>query len=508
MQGARAIGARQDAEPISSQPPRARYDGRVLRHLAAAPWPFLLLLACMPFCGACADTKDERPDIVVVVMDTARPDYLSVYGHPRGTSPFLEEFARSGTVYDRAYSTSCWTLPAHASLFTGAAPQKHGATQTRPSLGPELPVLAEELAAAGYRTGGFSANAWVSKTSGLARGFEVFEDRWRRTESPDAGPDVHPTVVAVRDWLSKEDGRPEFLFVNLIEPHMPFKPSWEHAAPFFAAREAWRTAIEALFPSSKPPSFLTVRHYAGKDPISKLEWEWMRALYEGDLRQTDAVVGALVKAVDARRRGRETLVFVLSDHGENLGDHGHVSHVFNLYDSNLRIALLARGPGFAAGARESKLAGIRDLHPTILKAAGAAHAQGAGHDALDLRAPLPEQRLLAAALDYPRLSLETFPDEIERGKELDPWRRELEAAISARWKLIRGSDGSCEAFDLLEDPREERPVPCARLDQDTRRALEAWLDLQKAQTAAGAGPAAAPADAATRDALRALGYVE
>lgn len=484
--------------------------GSHLKAGASAPAPFAraLLCACLALLAACGAADDARPDIVVVVMDTARPDYLSVYGHPRPTSPFLEEFARQGVVYERAYSTSCWTLPAHASLFTGASPQKHGATQAKPSLGPELPVLAEQLAAAGYRTGGFSANAWVSRTSGLARGFETFEDKWRRAESPDAGPDVHPTVVAVREWLAKDDARPRFMFVNLIEPHMPFKPSWENASPFFAAREVWRAAMEALFPSSKPPSFLTVRHYAGKDPLSQLEWEWMRALYEGELRQTDAVVGALVKAVDARAAGRETLVFVLSDHGENLGDHGHVSHVFNLYDSNLRIALLARGPGFAPGMRERKLAGIRDLHPTILKAAGVRPAGDAGHDALDLRGPLPEQRLLGASLDHPRLSLESFPDEIESGKELDPWRRSLEAAISSRWKLVRGSDGSCEAYDLPADPREEHPVPCDQLDPGTRRALEAWLDLLQADTAAGSGPAAVPQDAATRDALRSLGYVE
>lgn len=464
----------------------------------------VLVAACAASCGA---EPDQRPDIVLIVMDTARPDYLSVYGHPRPTAPFLEEFAKDATVYERAYSTSCWTLPAHASLFTGEAPQVHGADQRTPSLGPELPTMAERLAAAGWRTGGFSANAWVAKSTGLARGFETFEAHWRRTEAPDPSASEHRTTTAVKAWLARDDGRPNLLFVNLIEPHAPYRPRWEHAAPFFALETAWEAATQALFPPGRAPNFLTVRHYLGREPLRELEWQWMRALYEGDLRHTDAIVKELVQAVDAHRNGRPRLVFVLSDHGENLGDHGHLGHVFNLYDSNLRIVLLARGPGFEPGKREGRLVGIRDLHPTVLAAAGL-DARRADGEALDLRGPLPEQRLLSAALDDPRLTIETFPDEVEGDPALARHKRALDAAISTRWKVIRGSDGSCETFDLLADPREQSPLDCATLDEATRQGLEAWIEMQKARRKGDATPASAPQDPATRDALRGLGYVE
>ena len=483
------------------------------RAVTAAGYYRVVLLRLLFFASAalasaaCNRGPDTRPDLVVIVMDTARPDYLSVYGHPRPTSPFLVEFAQQGTVYERAYSTSCWTLPAHASLFTGAAPQVHGANQTTPVLGPQLPVLAEQLQEAGYRTAGFSANAWVSKSSGLARGFESFANQWRRAEGAEAPAGEHHTVSGVKEWLAQADQRPSFLFVNLIEPHAPYRPSWEHAAPFFALQTAWDAATQALFPKGRSPNWLTVRHYWGSNPLQELEWQWMRALYEGELRETDAIVRDLVAAVDAAPSGRPRLVYVLSDHGENLGDHGHISHVFNLYDSNVRIVLLGRGPGIAAGKRDTQLVGIRDLYPTLLAAAGLP-APASNGETYDLRGPLPEQRLLGAALDVPKLTIESFPDEMERAPQLEMHKRELEAVISARWKMIRGSDGSCLAFDLLADPHESHPVPCAELEPSVRTGLDAWLDLQRQRRVGDATPTSAPQDPATRAALQSLGYVE
>src|SRR5678816_3797646 len=119
-------------------------------------WIARFATVCALALFACCSRTPPPPNVVVIVLDTARPDYLSVYGHPQPTSPFLEEFARSGVRYDCAYSTSSWTLPAHASLFTGLLPESHGATQNHPKLDEELPVLAERLAQKGYRTAGIS----------------------------------------------------------------------------------------------------------------------------------------------------------------------------------------------------------------------------------------------------------------------------------------------------------------------------------------------------------------
>ncbi len=459
--------------------------------------------------GAGCSQPDTRPNVVVVVLDTARPDYMSAYGHPRPTTPFLERFAAQGTRFDRAYSVSCWTLPAHVSLFTGEPPNVHKAQQLDARVNAALPLLAEDLRAAGYQTAGFSNNVWISTRNGLARGFDHFVDRWQRRARRADAPEEDPTVADLREWLARRDAeRPAFVFVNLIQPHMPYWPPWEAAEPFLESRADWESAVEGLFPPSKPPALTTVRHYAGRQPLDAGEWRQMRGLYEGDLRVCDEVTRAIVAAVDASLDPTNTLVFLLSDHGENLGDHEHVSHIFNLYESNLRIALLARGPGFAPGAHESRLVQITDLHPTIRRAAGL--VPHAGSAAIDLRGPLPGERLLYAELDYPHITLTSFPDAMRAdGGPLDRHKRSLVAAVGTRWKMIRGSDGSLEVYDLLADPNETRPVPAPRIEAHTGAALEAFLEISAAAGAsAGPGTPHMPTDPATLDALRALGYTQ
>lgn len=469
------------------------------------PW---ILAAALTLGAASCGQRDARPNVVVIVMDTARPDYLSVYGHPRPTTPFLDSLAHSATRYDRAYSTSCWTLPSHASLFSGEPNEVHGTAQANTQFPADLPLAAQQLGQAGYQTAGFSNNPWISKTTGLDRGFETFVDRWRgASEQP--RPAGHPTVAAISEWIgSKRDAeRPAFVFVNLTEPHMPYRPPFAHAEDFVASEAEWRRSIDDLFPPKSGASGLMVRHYARTEPLAAEDWPRLSSLYEGELRACDDVVRQIVQSLDAALDPENTLLFVLSDHGENLGDHDHVNHVFNLYESNLRIALLARGPGFRRGAHEDRLVQITDLHPTILAAAGLAPT--GSRDALDLRGELPRERVLRASLDWPKITLTVFPDPLSAdGGPLDRYKRALSAAVSPRWKMIRGSDGSVEVYDLLTDPDETRPVALQETEPRIHAALQAFLDRTdqarpRSEDGDGAG---LPTDPATLDALRALGY--
>ncbi len=449
---------------------------------------------------------ESRPNVVVIVMDTVRPDYLSVYGHPRPTSPFLDGLATASTRYDRAYSTSCWTLPAHASLFSGEPPEVHRTAQSNTHFPADLPLLAEQLAAAGYQTAGFSNNPWVSSTTGLDRGFESFRDR-ARLAAANAGDGVHPTVGAISEWIASERDveRPAFVFVNLIEPHMPYRPTWSSAEEFFAAEQDWRQAMTDLFPPRSGAAGLIVRHYGRTEPLHDTDWPRLAALYEGEVRACDDVVRQIVTKLDAALDPKDTLLFVLSDHGENLGDHDHVNHVFNLYESNLRIALLARGPGFERGAHESRLVQITDLEPTILAAAGL--PIDASRTAIDLRAEMPSQRVLRASLDWPKITLTVFPEAMRAdGGPLDRYKHGLAAAVTPRWKLIRGTDGTIEAYDLEADPDETHAVDLSQVDPRTFAALQAYLDHTDAAESAGGDGKGLPEDAATLEALRALGY--
>ncbi|MBK7876122.1 MAG: sulfatase [Planctomycetes bacterium] len=463
-----------------------------------------LLVALFLIAFALGCSKSKPPNVVIVVLDTARPDKLSVYGDPRPTSPFLDEFALQATAYERAYASSGWTLPAHATLFTGTLPSVHHATQTNPKLAPDVATLAEELSKAGYATGGFSNNPWVAEHTGLARGFQRFVDKWEKRDRANDDPGAHPTVQSVRAWLdeTKQEAQPFFLFVNLIEPHMPYLPPLSAAAPFFPNAEAAASAANRFFEKGKPFG-VTARHYQGDAPLSKEEWAELEALYAGELRYTDTIVRAIVSAVDTRVKGEDTLVFLVSDHGESFGDHGHISHNFHLYDSNVRVALLARGPGIASGARETKLAQLADVFATAMAAAGrapSAHCVGA-----DLRKPLSGARVLYAALDQPVISLGALPEPVRASGKLTRYERELEAVIGPRWKLIRGSDGSEELYDLLADPQEERPLPAS---DDTSAFVGSARGVIEAVRASGStsGRSGVTDDPRVRESLKSLGY--
>lgn len=473
--------------------------------LAAMPISFRILagfFVLLPGAGfvacGCSESK-PRPNVVVIVMDTARPDYFSAYGHPRPTTPFLEEFAENATRFDRAYSTSSWTLPAHASLFSGLLPEDHGAVQGNPVVDASVPLLAERLRAAGYQSAAISENIWISPKVGITRGFEHYV----RSRHMKQGAS-YATVEALRSWLtSKRDPtRPFFAFVNLIDPHMPYRPGDADVAPFTSDVAGAHAASAGFFPPGKP-AFTTERHYTRKLPLSEPEWTKLRALYEGDLRATDAVVRALVTAVDENSSPAGTLIFVLSDHGENLGDHDHISHVFNVYDSNLRIALFARGPGFEGGTVDTSLTQITDLYPTILHAAGLEPEPSSV--GLDLRTDRSANRVLVSSLDFPTISLGTFPPSVRQdGGPLDAYKRTLQAGIFGRWKLIVDSRGSAELFDILADPHERTPLQVSQVESATMLELRAALEAANQRAQANQSPL--PMDAEMRAELKNLGY--
>ncbi len=464
----------------------------------------LLALLAGAFAASCSHPP-AQPNVVVLVLDTVRPDYLSAYGHARPTSPFLEGFAAAATRYDQAWSTSPWTLPAHASLFSGTLPAFHRATQSTEHVAADVPLLAERLQRQGYQTVCLTNNNWISKATGLERGFELHRDQWSIRGRRRSTGEGHPTVQALREWFAsaRRPDAPFFLFVNLTDAHMPYLPHWEEAQPFFESKEAWLRAVNELFPDTG--AALLARNYSGQPPDERQLAE-LRALYEGALLRTDRITEALLKLVDAHSDPKNTLVFVLSDHGENLGEHGQLSHIFNLYDTNLRIALLARGPGFAAGAHEARPVQITDVYPTVLRAAGLAPEPGCV--GLDLRGPLPAERALGASLERPVVSLGSFPEALLKSGALARFDRSLEAARFRTGKQIVGSDGGTERYDLAHDPEELHPLEALEpaLERETAQAIAAVRALWTARAKAEV-QGSATKDDQTRKGLKELGYV-
>jgi arylsulfatase A-like enzyme len=471
-----------------------------VRRPSASPAIGTLALAALALV-ACGPVPQDPPNLVLIVMDTARPDYMSVYGYERPTTPFLEQFAAQGRRFDRAWSVSSWTLPSHASMLTGRLPAAHGAYWHRQEVSQETPLIAERLHAAGYQTAGFSTNILVSHQTGFDRGFDRFDPPFV-LKDPELGS-PHRVLPTIESWLADERDpeRPFFLFVNLIDPHLPYLPPWEMAAPFFESRAQWQADIERFFPSRDPRELLN-RHYRRERPLGDEEWQALVRLYEGDLRWTDAIAGGIVAAVDAIADPADSAVLIVSDHGENLGDHGHLAHVFNLYDSNLEVALLARGRGFAPGSRDDRAAQLTDVYPTLLALAGLEIEPGL--DGHDLRRPPLAQRVLSASLEFP--AIESFDDRTRATGALAPYQRELIAARSDRYKVIRSTAGDEEIYDLERDPGEERPLP-ASFDVAEVQALRRQLDATDFPGGTPFGGATPEFDDETLRQMRELGYI-
>ncbi len=452
------------------------------------------------------------PNLLLVVMDAVRASSLEVYGCDRPTSPFLREFAETACTYERAHATSCWTLPSHASMFTGLDADDHRVGTDRWSLDQvATPTLAEHLRERGYATVAASANPWVGQAFGFGRGFDSFIESWRAGSLPDltsdalrtgrvsaadrarriaaAGPAAIVSAVPaaamaarrrsghsasgqltrrlVHAFASAGD-RPVFGFINLLDAHLPRRPPARH-----------RAAVDAS-PARSPHPW----EYAGglAEPPDRAA---LLALYHASVRQSDEQVGRLVTAVDRVSR-RPTMIVITADHGENVCDHGLMDHQFSLHQTVLHVPLLVRAPDRAgAGSRSSGLVSLSDVFELVGE--GRQPPQRTSVSAAYLQAQPPIERLRAR---YPRGSFD----------RLD---RRLRAVVhDDGHKLIWASDGAHEAYDLTVDPTEIRNLwPNPDLAEQLDRLAPSDL------AAAPGTPAVTGDDHNTEAALRALGYL-
>ena len=403
---------------------------------------------------ACGSPRERPQSAVLVSIDTLRADRVGCYGRADAGTPALDRLARSGTRFADASAPSPVTLPSHASLFTGLDPLRHRVRHNgRFALDAKSATLAEGLARAGLRAGAFVGSVVLAERFGLARGFERYTSPPTRSAPAIFYLGQRPAAEVnadALDWIDGLGDAPFFLFVHYMEPHSPFEPPEPERSRF-----------------------------AG-DP------------YQGEVAAADRALGELLEGLEARGRLREALVIAVGDHGESLGDHGELAHGLFLYQSTLRVPLIAAGPGVRAGRVVEEPVGLVDMAPTLLEALGAAPL------------PSPDGRSLWPALGGEplpadrRLYAETFLPRYDHG-----WS-ELRALRRGPLKYVEAPRP--ELYSLESDPAEARNLLEAEPDLAGELAGELARRVARHERS-GSGPAPAPPTAAERAALDALGYL-
>lgn len=435
------------------------------------PRRFLLLVLSLPlFCSSShfwvlgsVQSREERPrDVLIVTIDTLRADRLGVYGYSKIKTPNLDRLAKSGVLFENATAQAPLTPPSHASIFTGTYPTVHQVRDTGSSiLGPSHLTLAEVLKDRGWETAAFVGAAVLGRVFGLDQGFETYDDEIDQDSSQQNSQQfglavsrspyrrAGEVVDRALNWLqSRSAEKPYFLWVHVFDPHTPYDPP----APF--------NEIESP--------------------------------YDGEVAYVDRELGRLFDAVRNQSAGGGTLISVLSDHGESLGEHGEYTHGVFLYESVMHIPWMMAGPGVPKGLRVEQQARTVDLVPTILSLLGIEVppvCQG-----LSL-VPSFSGKRTGTTYSYS----ETLHPKIHMG-----WA-ELRAIRSNRWKYIRAPRS--ELYDLRADPSEEEnviarfPVIAKRLENQLREVVSFGVPEMPEQVQLTA------VDAETEARLRSLGYV-
>ncbi|MFN2387383.1 MAG: sulfatase-like hydrolase/transferase [Thermoanaerobaculia bacterium] len=402
---------------------------------------------------SCARGHSQRPDripraenVLVVTVDTLRADRVGAHGSRAGATPHIDALARRGIVFERAFTTAPLTLPAHVSLFSGLLPVHSGVRVNGTDRVPaEVPLLAEQLRAAGFATGAAVGSFVLRSETGIARGFAAYDESFAanagRKGKWEGERRAEEVVERALGWLDRTGPERFFLWVHLFDPHAPYAPP----APY-------------------------AERFAGRP-------------YDGEVAYADACLGRLLQGMTERGRVEQTLIVVAGDHGESLGEHGEATHGVFLYDATLRVPLILVPPENAPASRVAAPVSLVDVAPTVREAAGLAPSVS---DGTSLLRP-SDDRIVLAESNYPAVLLGWSP---------------LRAARSATKKYVEAPRP--EFYDLTADPAETRNA-FRREDEAMRRLARAMERRRFSAPARAAASSGSDPEVARR--LASLGYL-
>ncbi len=403
---------------------------------------------CLASCRTIQPVAQFRDaPVILISIDTLRADRLPMYGYERGSTPELDALRRDSLVFEDVYSHTPLTLPSHASLLTGLLPTHHGVRDNLGyDLGADTQTLAKRFKAAGYSTGAAVSAYVLRHQTGIAAGFDFFDDAIEISGNgeslADTQRDGRITVDALAAWLESQSNSKLFAFLHLYEPHTPYAPPPAHRLP---------------------------------DP------------YDGEIAYADELVGRLITRIKTRGWLDRAIVAVVSDHGEGLGDHGESEHGILLYREVLHVPWILRLPGGASGGRRvSGSIGLVDVAATLLDLAG---LDAGGIDGRTVRPSLDGHTALGRAVYseslYPRLHF--------------GWS-DLASVTEQKLRYIRAPRP--ELYDLATDPRERQNLVTSRA-----AAVATLAGRLTSMTEGAKSTEPGPVPAEVRERLKSLGYV-
>ena len=429
----------------------------------------IILLAASALAGSVS-----HPNIILITVDTTRADRMGFLGSKSGLTPKLDALARHSVVFTHAYAQAPFTAPSHATILTGTNPQFHQVADFEVPLSKDLPYAPAILKAQGYRTAAFVGSIVLDPSQGLSigfdRGFDTYDAGFHKAAPGEdhytsTGRRATAVVEHALAWLSIREPGPFFIWVHLYDAHYPYNP---------------------------PEPF---------------KGRYKSAPYDGGIVYVDSAVGKLFDQLRARGLFENSLIAVMADHGESLGDHGEEFHGFFLYDATIRVPLLLKLPGERfAGKRIEDHVGLVDVLPTILQTVGIEVPQEIQGESLlgtmtmtTTMKPLPAA---GAAFAPPSSTSRPLYAETDYALRAYGWSS-LRSLRSGKYLLIEAPRR--ELYDMTADPKAEHDLSAAsKAVADT---LQAQLeDFRRKTTKSGEAPAASN-DPEAQEKLAALGYM-
>jgi len=476
-------------------------------------------------------TPRSTPHVLWVVLDTTRADRMGCYGYGAATTPFLDEWAAQSAVFDQAIANGMWTVPAHASMFTGLSVREHGTDHHHLWLDDSFRTVADVLAAGGYATAFFSNNPLVSPATNLTQGFQTWRivyhlrrlnrfsleflcEKWGLTPvlpwlDQDFGAAL--TNYFVGDWLDAHPDEPKFVFVNYMETHLPYRVPRRHRRLFLDPAQVDRSYdLRRRVHGNLVQRLDRDYNIQGSDFLSVPDRQVLQRQYEAAIRYLDDRVRELIGMFRQRGLLDNTLAVITTDHGEYLDTHGMWGHRFLTYQDLARVALQIREPGRRGGLRVSTPVQLSDLYTSVLKATLGPPPEEPLRNSKDLLAIAErggEPRVAICECNGPApVTMKLFEGRTDP-VVLHRATRQI-AAVAERFKLIQSADGKRELYDLFEDPGElhnlidRRPEEAQRLGAYVRT----WLETTPAYAVPTADDESLSAELLKL--LRGLGYVD